>query len=521
MPGYMVLPACQKQQTLNVRKPTTTYSTSRIHVPFQNRSTTILHGITETVIMTTSENTAALLRYLADLTPADIPNPVWLRIEDLFLDWLASALASKHTHPIPALTKTAAQMAPAHGPSQSLPTTATTSPYWAAWANAAASHTLEQDDVHNSSVMHPATVIFPAVLAAAQDIHATGTELLLASIVGYEAGVRIAEALGRGHYRVFHTTATVGTLAAALAVAKLLKMDYDGFVAALGSAGTQTSGLWAFLRNGAAGDSKQLHCAHAASTGLMSAYLAREGVKGAADVLEGAAGVLEGMERGDGDAGKLGEGLGSRWAVLETSFKFHACCRHTHPAADALLEVLGREGIRDPVREVKSVVARVHQGAVDVLGPVDAAAKSPATVHAAKFSMKSTLALIAVKGSASLLDFEQAALTDPDVLAFRDRVSMVLEPEVDAAYPKKWLGRVELELVDGRVVKGICDEPKGDPGNTLSRPELEDKFQRLVVYGGGKEKEAEELISWCWSMRKQDHCVLPLASRNGVHGSKA
>ncbi|KAF3763388.1 hypothetical protein M406DRAFT_340973 [Cryphonectria parasitica EP155] len=429
--------------------------------------------------MTTSEHTAALLRYLSDdLTGDTVPEEVWRRIEDLFLDWLASALAAAETHPIPTFGNIARQMGPSDGSAQILASDTRSSPYWAAWVNAASSHTLEQDDLHNSSVMHPATVIFPAVLAAAQDNNLSGSDLLLASIAGYEAGIRIAESLGRSHYRIFHTTATVGTVAAALAVAKLLGLGYDQVVSVLGTAGTQTSGLWEFMRSGA-GDSKQLHCAHAASNGLLSAYMVRDGLKGAQDVIEGGAGLMKGMSGPDADGTRLSDRLGARWAVLETSFKFHACCRHTHPAADALLDAIAGNGIRDAMVEIERITAHVHQGAVDVLGPVDASSSPPKTVHAAKFSMKSTLSLIALKGSASLLDFEKFALTDPDVLQFRERISMVLDGEVDLAYPKRWLGRVEVKLADGRVVWGTCDEPKGDPGNTLTRSELEDKFRRL------------------------------------------
>lgn len=293
----------------------------------------------------------------------------------------------------------------------------------------------------------------------------------------------------------------------------MLGLTPTQMVAALGSAGTQTAGLWAFLRkggDGGGGDSKQLHCAHAAATGLLSAYLAREGLGAAGDVLEGAAGVFAALGRGEADAGALVDGLGSRWAVLETSFKFHACCRHTHPAADALLDGLARAGLGsgEVMGAVKGVVARVHRGAVDVLGPVDGKV-AVGSVHEAKFSMKTVLALIALRGAAGLGDFEEAALGDEDVLVFRERVSMVLDEEVDAAYPKRWLGRVEIELADGSVVKGVCDEPRGDPGNTLSRGELEEKFRRLVVYGGGEEAEAADLVKWCWGLREEGDCFLP------------
>jgi hypothetical protein len=112
---------------------------------------------------------------------------------------------------------------------------------------------------------------------------------------------------------------------------------------AFGSAGTQSAGLWEFLRTGA--DSKQLHTAHAASAGLMAAYLAQDGFTGAQDIFTGPQGLAAGMST-DADPARLTDGLGTRWATAETSFKWHASCRHTHPAADALLQVMQRTACR-------------------------------------------------------------------------------------------------------------------------------------------------------------------------------
>ena len=276
--------------------------------------------------------------------------------------------------------------------------------------NGAASHVVEQDDLHNSSVLHPAAVVFPAALAAAQDLGRSGAELILAAVAGYEAGIRIGEFLGRSHYRVFHTTATVGTLAAAVAVGKLMDFDRERFVDLLGSAGTQAAGLWEFLRDAA--DSKQLHTAKAAADGLLAAYLTADGLSGARHILEGEQGMAAGMSS-DADPERLVDRLGSRWALLETSFKFHASCRHTHPAADALLALMQREGLDHS--QIAAVTARVHQGAIDVLGRV----VEPQTVHQAKFSMGTVLGLIAVYGKAGLGEFHRHALSDPRVAAFR------------------------------------------------------------------------------------------------------
>ncbi|MGY2165611.1 MmgE/PrpD family protein [Pseudomonas tolaasii] len=438
-------------------------------------------------------HTQALCRFLADLNDAQLPENVLARTEDLYLDWLASALASKGAHPIPLFERYAQKMGPANGPSQIIVSGGGSSAYFAALVNAASSHLVEQDDLHNSSVLHPATVVFPAALAAAQDLGKSGRDLLLASVAGYEAGIRIGEFMGRSHYRIFHITATVGTLAAAVAVGKLLDFNQEQFINLLGSAGTQAAGLWEFLRDAA--DSKQLHTAKAAADGLLAAYLTADGLTGARNILEGDQGLAAGMST-DAEPARLSAGLGSRWALLETSFKFHASCRHTHPAADALLHLMQREGLH--VEQIERVETRVHQAAIDVLGRVNV----PASVHQAKFSMGTVLGLIAVHGKAGLTEFHERALTDPAVSAFRDKVSMRLDPEVDGAYPQRWLGRVTVTTTDGRTLQGAIDEPKGDPGNTLSRVELADKFQRLTQFSRAcTPAQADALIEKVWNLR--------------------
>ncbi|NWD23548.1 MmgE/PrpD family protein [Pseudomonas yamanorum] len=438
-------------------------------------------------------HTQALCRFLAELKYEQLPNEVLARTEDLFLDWLASALASKGAHPIPLFERYARTMGPADGPAQIIVSGGSSSAYFAALVNGASSHLVEQDDLHNSSVLHPATVVFPAAFAAAQDLGKSGRELLLASVAGYEAGIRIGEFMGRSHYRIFHTTATVGTLAAAVAVGKLLDFNQEQFINLLGSAGTQAAGLWEFLRDAA--DSKQLHTAKAAADGLLAAYLTADGLTGARNILEGDQGMAAGMST-DAAPGKLSDRLGSRWALLETSFKFHASCRHTHPAADALLDLMQREGLSHD--QITHVETRVHQGAIDVLGRVTL----PQTVHQAKFSMGTVLGLIAVHGKAGLTEFHELALNDGAVAAFRDKVSMTLDPEVDGAYPQRWLGRVIVTTADGRTLHGAIDEPKGDPGNTLNRAELADKFQRLTQFSGARTPaQTAGLIEKVWDLR--------------------
>ena len=432
-----------------------------------------------------------LAQFAATLRWSDVPAPVQRRTEDLFLDWLASALAGKGARPVESIARFMLAMGPADGPSEILIHRRGSSPLVAAVANAAASHFAEQDDVHNGSVFHPAAVVFPAALAVAQALGRSGAELLAAAVVGYEVGIRVGEFLGRSHYRIFHTTGTAGTLAAAAAVGHLLRLTPGQMQHAFGSAGTQSAGLWEFLRTGA--DSKQLHTAHAAGAGLIAAYLAQDGFTGARRIFDGPQGLAAGMSS-DADPSRLVDGLGTRWTLAETSFKFHASCRHTHPAADALQQLLREHHIAADA--VAQVTAQVHQGAIDVLGPVT----DPQTVHQAKFSMGTVLGLVAVQGRAGLNEFD-AGYNAPAVTAFRDKVTMVLDAEVDAAYPARWIGKVQLRTTDGRSFDARVDQPKGDPGNSLSRPELEAKALALAAYrGGATEAEMQALIGRVWAL---------------------
>jgi 2-methylcitrate dehydratase PrpD len=200
----------------------------------------------------------------------------------------------------------------------------------------------------------------------------------------------------------------------------------------------------------------------------------------------------------DADAHKLTAGLGERWAVLETSFKFHASCRHTHPAADALLQAMQEHHLT--VDRIAHIRTYVHQAALDVLGPVS----DPQTVHQAKFSMGFVLALIALYQRAGIEEFTEEALHDPRIREVMQRVEMIFDPEIDAAYPQRWMGKVQIETTDGDVFISHVAIPKGDPENTLERVEIEDKARRLAAYRQGASlEEINALILLAWTLDHQ------------------
>lgn len=441
--------------------------------------------------MTDAFPSAQLASFASRLRYNDIPQETIDRITDLYVDWAGSAFSGKPHRAINILEDFAETMGPNDGPCEILTSRKKTSPFFAAMVNAAASHISEQDDVHNGSVFHPATIVFPAALAIAQDKQISGQGFLAACVAGYEVGIRVGEFLGRSHYEIFHTTGTAGTFAAAASVGNLLGLDETQMLHAFGSAGTQSAGLWEFLRDAA--DSKQLHTAKSASEGLMSAIIAQKGFTGAKQILEGKQGLAAGMSC-DAEVSKLTDQLGTRWTVLETSFKFHASCRHTHPAADALLKAVLENDLKP--EDIKQVTCHVHQAAIDVLGPVT----NPQTVHQAKFSMPATLGLIATHRKAGLSEFAQV-LEDETALSFLDRIHMKADAEVNSAYPKRWIGKVTVTTSSGKEIHARVDEPKGDPGNTLSRDELDIKARSLALSGGAVEtEELDKVMDTLWNV---------------------
>ena len=144
---------------------------------------------------------------------------------------------------------------------------------------------------------------------------------------------------------------------------------------------------------------------------------------------------------------------------------------------------------------------RDQSGAVQQnVGPVT----DPRTVHQSKFSMGFVLALVATLGRAGLADFTDAALDDPRLRAFHDKVSMELDPDIDRAYPRRWMGRVSVRTLDGRAFTETVPSAKGDPDNTLTRDAIADKARRLAAHAdGATTDEIARLVARVWRLRDE------------------
>lgn len=340
----------------------------------------------------------------------------------------------------------------------------------------ALAHTLETDDLHRASVVHPGCVVIPAAWAEAKRRRANGRAFLCAVLKGYEAACRVGMAVGPAHYRIWHNTATCGPFGSAYAAGTLMDLDVEALVSALGNAGTQSAGLWEFLESGAM--SKHLHAGRAAEAGVVAAELAEFGFSGPPAILEGDRGFFR-ATCPDGDPRAVLHDPDAPWQLLATSLKPWPSCRHTHPAIDAAA-FLRTQG---PVAQIESIRVETYPAALEVCDR-----PAPVSEYEAKFSLQHCVAaaLSIEEVDFGAFDLEHiASLSD-----LRGKVSCRIAEPYSDAYPRDWGSAVSVLLLDGTLHRAERRHARGDPECPLSPEEVVHKARSLMSFGGVEEVDA-------------------------------
>lgn len=415
---------------------------------------------------------ATVIAQLAELATAMRPELAREELRDAasraVVDWFAATIAGSVMPPA-RLLSAALLDDPSTGPARLVPGATHAPARTAALINATASHTVEMDDIYRDGIYHPGSPTVGAALALAEQLGASGAELLDAVVVGYEVGDRIAETVNPAHYRYWHTTGTVGTIGAAAATAQLLQLDSARFAHALATATTTAAGLQQAFRSDTM--SKPLHAGHAAEAGMLAALAAAKGYTGALDILEGAAGFGAAMAA-DPDWSTMTRRPPDQPGITRATVKNHACCGHTFAAVDGALN-LRASGI--PVSMIDSIRVETYTTATKVAGNPD-----PRSVFEAKFSIAYCIAAALHLGTVRLRAFEPDALADPAIRALAERVTVVPDAEMESAFPGKRQARVTITDADGETYVASRDTRKGDPDDPLTRAELAEKFTDLV-----------------------------------------
>lgn len=362
----------------------------------------------------------------------------------------------------------------------------------AARYNGALGNIYEMDDVDKRARLHPGPVVIPAALAMAQATGADAAILLDAIVRGYEAVIRLGRALGDGHYRVWHSTASAGTVGAAAAVSFILGLDRDHLAHSMALAITRTGGLWE-TRNDPLSTAKQVHNAQAAGDGLLAARMAAAGLRGPARILEGAEGLFAATAPGADSRSLLAGAVGSVWCLEDVSLKPWPACRHAHPVIDAALALLAGIG-RDQltVREVAAVAVQTYGDALRFCDRPD-----PRTVIEAKFSIQHAVAVTLLGGPPPLSAFDPAMIADADVATLRARVKIAVGDPYAAAYPDHFGGRLAVTLADGTLLVQEQADALGDPENPLPVERAIDKARGLMRAAGMGEGGVEQLVTEC------------------------
>ncbi|WP_326954229.1 MmgE/PrpD family protein [Amycolatopsis sp. NBC_01286] len=352
----------------------------------------------------------------------------------------------------------------------------------AALLNGTLAHSLDFDDTHLPSVLHPSATVVPAALAVAESRGATGAQLLDAIGVGVEITVRLGmagydEELGNSVFfeRGLHATAICGALGAAAAAAMLSDVDSEGIADAIGIAASMGSGLLEANRTG--GTVKRIHCGWAAHAAVTAAGLARHGITGPPTVLEGRFGLLQAFCGDQSDVDAIVDDLGERWELPGIFFKPYPCNHFTHAGIDAArrLRSLGVDPAEIVALELgapTSVLRTIAEPRADKIRPKSG-------YHAA-FSGPYTVAAGLLGGGGLGVfhdDFTDEAAADPARLALAAKVECVPDARCDEIFPHQFPAVLRVRLRDGRELEERVDANRGGPQNPLSAEELATKFR--------------------------------------------
>lgn len=403
--------------------------------------------------------TQALAARAANLAFTDIPDAARRVAKQCLLDWVGVAIGGRDDALVGILRADAE--GEGDGSCSVIGHRERRPAYQAALINGAMGHALDYDDV--IFMGHPTAPVAPAVLAAAEQIGATGRDLLTAFVAGFETECRVGRYVGGSHYaKGWHSTATLGTFGAAAAAGRLLGLDAERMRHALGLAATQAAGLKSMFGTMA----KPLHAGNAASAGLRAARLARLGFTANPDAIECAQGFGATQSTTVDPGVALADPPGG-YHVVDTLFKYHAACYLTHSAIEAAIRL--RAVIGNDLGAIERAVISVDPGHLTVCNIA-----APETGLACKFSLRMTTAMaLAGEDTSDERLFSDATAKRPDLIALRDVIEV-------APTARGTLSTLGITLKDGRTLGSEADVAIPMRDLDAQQEKLARKFTGLV-----------------------------------------
>jgi 2-methylcitrate dehydratase PrpD len=355
--------------------------------------------------------------------------------------------------------------------------------FQAALLNGATSHTFDFDDTHMKTVIHPSGPVASAILALAERKPVSGRDFLHAFILGVEAECRIGLSVFPNHYDAgWHITATAGVFGAAAAAGRLLKLNEQQMVWALGTAATHACGI----RETFGSMAKPLHPGIAARNGLMSALLAKKNVTSAEQGIEGRRGFAAILST-KFDPKAITENLGRTWEISANSYKPYACGVVIHPAIDGCIQLRNEHKLKPEA--IERIDLRVHPLVLELTGR-----RTPKSGLEGKFSVYHSCAAAMLLGEGGEAAYSDAIVRNPRIIALRDHVNAVVEAGVQEDQM-----HISMTLKDGRVFEKYIEHAAGSVARPMSDADLEAKFHALTK-GILPLAQTDKLIGLCWNV---------------------
>ncbi|MEA3153049.1 MAG: hypothetical protein QOK44_638 [Betaproteobacteria bacterium] len=428
------------------------------------------------------EITRTLARFVVEHKSLDVPQSVRHEAARSFLNWVGCAVgASRHETVECAL----AALAEFSGPAEAtvLGRRERLDIMQAALMNGITSHTFDFDDTHLKTVIHPSGPVASAILALGERQRVSGEAFLHAFILGVEVECRIGNSVYPQHYDVgWHITGTAGVFGAAAAAGKLLGLNEQQMVWALGVAATQSSGLREMFGTMC----KPFHPGNAARNGLLAALLAQQNFTSSNQGIEakrGFAHVLSTAFKPE----EITERLGETWEISLNTYKPFACGIVIHPIIDACIQLRNEHGLN--AEDIESIEAKVHPLVLELTGK-----KTPRVGLEGKFSVYHSAAVAIIHGAGGEAEYSDQCVSDPRVTALRDRVTAVVENGMHEDQT-----RVAIKLKNGETVEKFVEHAIGSLARPMSDADLERKFRGLTK-GILSDAECDRLITLCWEI---------------------
>ena len=417
--------------------------------------------------------TRDLGRFVADLSPNRVPEEAARIARTGFIDCVGVMIAGREEEPTRLLRQV---LQPGAGPATLCFTGQEAAAPDAAWINGVAAHALDYDDVALRG--HPSTVLVPAILAEAETLDASGRDMVVAYVAGYEVWAELVRReTGYHHGKGWHPTGIFGAIAAAAACAYLRRLDPERTAQALALGASQSAGLMANFGT----MTKPFHAGRSAHAGVMAARLAEAGFTAASDALEHPQGFLAAVSpAGEVDRDSPAAGLGETWRIVSSglSIKKYPACYCTHRAIDGMLDLVRERDVRPG--DVAGVTVSLSENYATILRN-----HRPQTGLAAKFSIEFALASALVARRVGLAELTDGFVQRPDVQALMERVEVQTGTDYDPTNPGAAMAdQVGIRLAGGGVLEGErVSRARGHADRPLAEQDLFAKFEDCLTVG--------------------------------------